>query len=106
MLVYARSTDIFCIFLNIGLQQRYLRFFYESALSACGTVNNRLAKMRRLLITSGTDFSGFKHALLFSLTEEKESERESGIHPNSQEREKCILSAFTPAAALPLQEFL
>lgn len=69
-------------------------------------VKNRLAKMRRLLITAGTDFSGRKHALVSSLTEEGESERESGIYPNSQEREKSILSAFTPAAALLLQEFL
>lgn len=51
-------------------------------------MNNRLAKMRRQLMTSGTVFSGFKHALVFSLTEEGESERESEIYPNSQEREK------------------
>lgn len=66
-------------------------------------VNNRLAKMRRLLITAGTDFSGRKHALVSSLTEEGESERQSGIYPNSQEREKkysfgiyfCSCSAVT-----------
>lgn len=66
-------------------------------------VNNRLAKMRRLLMTAGTDFSGHKHALVSSLTEEGESERESGIYPNSQKRGKkysfgiysCSCSALT-----------
>lgn len=35
-----------------------------------------------------TNFNGFKHALVFPLTEKGESERESGIYPNSQERGK------------------
>lgn len=33
-----------------------------------------------------TNFNGFKHALVFPLTEKGESEKESGIYPNSQER--------------------
>lgn len=58
-------------------------------------------------MTSGIDFSGHKHALVLFLTKGGKSERESGIYPNSQEKKKrkSILSAFTHATALPLQEF-
>lgn len=53
-------------------------------------VNNRLAKMKKLLTSSGTAFSGFKHALVFSLTKVGGSERIWDLSKFTGEREKKI----------------
>lgn len=57
-------------------------------------------------MTSGTDFSGCRHALVFPLTEEGESERIWHLSDITGEGTNVFFLVFTPAAALPLEEFL